>query len=548
MIRTYTRRDALNLTGRFVAAGVVAPKVSFGADHPKVVGRQGLVAGQMTAAEVGNNVLREGGNAIDAIVAAALAACVASPQNCGIGGYGGHMILALKGGSKITAIDFNSAAPAAAQPNMFPLGPGGAVRGRINEHGWLATGVPGTLAGLQFALDRYGTRTLRELVSPAIHLADDGFVIIDGLARAIQNAVGDLRKDSASANLFLRNGAPLPAGDKLRNPDLAKMLGRLARENSVEPFYRGEIARQIAVEFERHGGLVTAKDLSAYQPREVEPLSLEWRGFTMCTAPLTAGGLTVLQALSILKALGWDKWPAGAARSHGLVEALRMSWQDRLQLLGDPAQVKAPVERLLSAEYAQGLATRIEAAVKIGKALPGTAESRPHGGTVHLNSADHEGNMVALTLTHGDHFGACVTVNGLGLLLGQGMSRFDPRPNHPNSPGPGKRPLHNMCPTILLRGGKPIMALGGTGGRMIPNALFNLLARFVGVGGSIEEAVAEPRVHTDGNLGLTMERKWPESETQYLREAGFDVKLGNNANVHALSINPQTGVCRALAR
>jgi len=156
--------------------------------------------------------------------------------------------------------------------------------------------------------------------------------------------------------------------------------------------------------------------------------------------------------------------------------------------------------------------------------------------------------MVALTLTHGDNFGACVTVGGLGLVLGHGMSRFDPQPGHPNSPGPGKRPLHNMCPTLLLRAGQPILALGGTGGRMIPNALFNLLAHFVGLGATIEEAVAAPRVHTDGNLDLTMERQWPDAETQYLKEVGFNVKLGNNANVHALSVNPKTTACRASAR
>jgi gamma-glutamyltranspeptidase/glutathione hydrolase len=156
--------------------------------------------------------------------------------------------------------------------------------------------------------------------------------------------------------------------------------------------------------------------------------------------------------------------------------------------------------------------------------------------------------MVALTLTHGDSFGACVTVDGLGLILGQGMSRFEPKPDHPNSPGPGKRPLHNMCPTILLRGGKPIVALGGTGGRMIPNAIFNLLAHFVGLGESIEEAVAAPRVHTNGNLDLTMERKWPETETQFLKDVGFNVKLGNNANVHAILVDPGTGTCRAAAR
>lgn len=547
MTRKYNRREMLNLTGRWMVAGATGSHIVLAAESP-APHLQGLVAGQPRGAEAGNKVLQEGGNAVDAAVAAALTAGVVAPNSCGIGGYGGHMVIALASGKKVTAIDFNSAAPAAARPDMFPLDDRGAVRGRINEYGWLAAGVPGTLAGLQLALDRYGSRSFRQLAAPAIHLAEEGFPVSEGLAGAIRALTNQLRKDSGSAHLLLKDGAPLQTGDRLRNPDLAKMLGELAKRNSVEPFYRGEIARHIAGEFQNRGGLVTARDMTAYEAHVVEPLELKWHGFTICTAPLTAGGLTVLQGLSILKALDWDKQPATVARTHALVEALRVAWHDRLSLLGDPESRSVPVARLLSELYARSLAAKVEGAVKNGRPLPLKTDSRPQSGTIHLNSADRHGNMVALTLTQGNTFGACVTVEGLGLMLGHGMSRFDPRPNHPNSPGPGKRPLHNMSPTVVLRDDRPLLALGATGGRKIPNSVFGILTHCVGLGASASEAVAAPRLHTEGGLELTLERTWPEADAEHFRAIGYAVKAGAGAIVQALYFDPQTRAYRAAAR
>ena len=547
MTRYYNRREMLSLTGRLVVAGAVGSTFVCRADS-QARESGGLVAGQIRAAETGNKILRDGGNAIDAAVAAALVAGVTVPNGCGIGGYGGHMVIAVRGRNKVTAIDFNTAAPAAARPNMFPLDEKGVVPGRTNDFGWLAAGVPGTLAGLQFALDRYGTRSFREMVAPAIRFAADGFPVSDGFARAIRSMANQLGKDPASAKLLLRDGEPLQAGDTFRNPDLARMLEVLARANSVEPFYRGEIGRNIAAEFRRNGGLVTLKDMAEYKAREVAPLELEWRGYKICTAPLTAGGLSVLQALRILKTLDWDKMPASTDRTHSQIEALRLAWADRLALLGDPEKVKVPAEQLLSEKYARQLSSKVESAVKDGKPLPLKIRSRAQSGTIHLNSTDRHGNMVALTMTHGNAFGACITVEGLGLILGHGMSRFDPQPDHPNAPAPGKRPLHNMCPTIVLRDSKPLLALGATGGRMIPNAIYNILAQFVGLGASIDDAVAAPRMQTDGNLDLTLERKWPETEAGVLKQMGFNVKQGASANAHAIFVNPENGAAHYAAR
>jgi gamma-glutamyltranspeptidase/glutathione hydrolase len=348
--------------------------------------------------------------------------------------------------------------------------------------------------------------------------------------------------------LLFKDGEPLQAGATYRNPDLAKMLEKLASENSVASFYRGDIARHIAAEFQKHGGQVTPRDLAAYRAREVEPLGLDWRGFTIRTAPLTAGGLTVLQALSILKMLDWDGAPAGPMKTHAFVEALRVAWNDRLRLLGDPEKTQVPAERLLSEKYASEMAARVQAATKERKPLPSRTESRAQTGTVHLNSVDGEGSMVALTLTHGGSFGACITVEGLGLILGHGMSRFDVQPAHPNAPGPGKRPLNNMCPTIVLRGGKPVLALGAAGGRMIVNAVFSVLAQFAGVGASAERAIAAPRLHTDGNLALTVDVPTPEADVEFLKSIGYRVTQGNVANTHALFFDPESGAARAIAR
>jgi gamma-glutamyltranspeptidase/glutathione hydrolase len=432
---------------------------------------------------------------------------------------------------------------------MFPLEKNGGVKGRINQVGWLAAGVPGTLAGLQLALDRHGTMPFGKLVQPAIRFARDGFEIGKGLAAAIRATKAQLAKDPGSARLLLSNGEPLPVGSTFRNPDLAELLQRLAEENSVHAFYRGEIARRIAAGFKKHGGLVTEADLAAYQARSVEPLTFRWRGYTVQTAPLTAGGLTVLEALSVLQALAWEKRPAGDPKTmRARLEALRLAWDDRLNLLGDPEQVEVPVQRLLSAPYAQKLAERVQAALRDGKRAQAASDGRSAGGTIHLSAVDGRGMMVALTLTHGNSFGALVTVEGLGLILGHGMSRFDPRPGHPNAPGPRKRPLHNMCPTVVLRGEQPVCALGGHGGRKIPNAIFDVLTRYVGQGLSLGDAVAAPRLHTEGDTSVILEPAWPEADVEHLRNLGYTVARGASAGVEAVALDERSGEFRSFSR
>jgi len=282
---------------------------------------------------------------------------------------------------------------------------------------------------------------------------------------------------------------------------------------------------------------------------EVTPLVLEWRGHKIYTPPPTAGGLTVLQTLASLQALGWEKWDAKApATTQAKVEALRIAWTDRLKLFGDPKHVDVPVERLLSTKYAGETAKRVQAAIKNKKPVEGSSDGRPASGTIHLCAVDQAGLTVALTFTHGEAFGAQVTVDGLGLVLGHGVSRFDPRPKRANSIAPGKRPLHNMCPTIVTRDGKPVLAIGATGGRRIPNTVFDVLAYRLGQGLPLTDAVKAPRVHTEGDPIVTLEAAFPTETSEQLRAIGYTVKTGGAASLNAIEREPKTGTLTTAAR
>lgn len=281
---------------------------------------------------------------------------------------------------------------------------------------------------------------------------------------------------------------------------------------------------------------MTEKDLASYHARMVEPAALTWDADTLHTAPLTAGGITVLQMLAILRAMKWQAMPGGTRRTHARLEAMRLAWRDRLTLLGDPEFVQVPQAKLLSDEYAGACAEQILEAVKQGRIIDHGLKANPQGGTLNFSACDKHGNMAALTLTHGNSFGAQVTVEGLGLTLGHGMSRFDPRPDHPNAPGPGKRPLHNMTPTLLTRDGKPLLAVGGRGGKKIPNAMFEFLTQFLIEAKSFDAAMDAPRIHTEGTSALEFEKGWPANETDALSKLGYTVKNGTSATLSAVSL------------
>ncbi len=530
-MKKLSRRKWISTSIAATAVGSMRFSKSRAADEGANLGQ---VVGDGEAARVGGNVLRDGGNAIDAIVAGSFAAAVTALGHTGIGGYGGAATIAIEGGRRIISLDFNSTAPSAMGEDTFQLDQQGNVVERANEFGWLAAGVPGILAGLALTLKTGGTWSLRDTLQPAIELARNGFVVSSSLAAAIKGAVAHLFKDPGSRKLYFVDDAPLVAGKSFRNPMLADLLTTLARSNSVDPFYRGEYANQIASQFQKHGGLVTSADMAAYEANVTMPLQLDCNGMTIHTAPLTAGGLSVLQGFRTLQAIRLDTLHEDL-RSIALIEALRWSWRDRLHLLGDPKTVAVPIEKLLSEEYARETALQVTRAIESRKPIEHRVKSKAQSGTIHLSSADRHGNFASLTLTHGGGFGARVTVDGLGLTLGHGVSRFDVIPGHPNSPGPGKRPLHNMVPTIVSRDGQAILALGGRGGRKIPNAAFCFLTEFVLSKKSLASSMAATRVHTEGNLDLEIEKAWPEVDRANLTAFGYQVKTAGNATLSAIA-------------
>jgi gamma-glutamyltranspeptidase/glutathione hydrolase len=507
----------------------------------------GAIAGEATAARAGQKVLDTGGSAIDAILTAALVAAIVSPHNCGIGGYGGHMIIARPAQQKIRAIDFNTTAPRRATPAMFAPDAAGHVPGNIHTHGWLAAGVPGVIAGIELAARHHATRPFSALLAPALELAENGFPFGKKLASIIRTNANGLRLDPASAALYLPNGEPPREDEVFRNRDLAQVLAALVKANSVEPFYRGPIARTIAAGFAQGGGLVSLDDLRAYEAREVDPVTLTIGPFTIHTPPLTAGGSTALEAAHILHRLDWQKLD-DEKQTHARIEAMRMAWADRLALFGDPDFAPMPITQLLSTDYADTAAEKIGAALRGKRKISHGVSVPADHGTVNLSCCDRAGNFAALTLTHGDSFGAKVTVPRLGLTLGHGMSRFEPHPGKPNSIAPGKRPLHNMCPTIVTRDGIPVLALGGAGGRKIPNAVLDLLLGVTMQALDPHAALEAPRCHTIGDHEVTLEARWPDRAAEYLQSMGYTVRRAPSAFVSIAFRDAISGECAALSR
>ena len=487
------------------------------------------VEGLPVAAKVGAGAYANGGNAVDAVIAAAFAATVVAPQLCGVGGYGGHFIAAIHGGKKIVAIDFNSTAPAAMTDDFF------ADKLEAQQHGWLSAGVPGTLAGLQVAVKNYGKLDLKSAIAPAAAIAKDGIAVDAMLATAILSNKANLAKDPATAKRFLPMGEPLKLGQTLRNPELATLLAAFVKADSVDDFYRGDAAKLIAKSFRANNGLVAERDLENYRALHVKPAEWSHGQRTIFTPPPTSGGVTVLQTLALLDGLGWGAWPADSAKSiRGRVEAMRLAWHDRLRTLGDPAMADVAWWELVDKDRITGQVKVIETALRDGKPVAATTDGRKATGTVHLSASDASGNFAAITLTHGGYFGAQVTVPELGVTLGHGMSRFEPKPGHPNSAGPGKRPLHNMCPTIVMERGQAILAMGGRGGRKIPNAVCEVLAQVILRGKLPTEAMAAPRVHTEGGMTVELEKAWPDATRKPLAEIGYAIKESTHAVVSAV--------------
>ncbi|EGD1494568.1 TPA: gamma-glutamyltransferase [Salmonella enterica] len=493
-----------------VANPPVAPPVSYGVEedvfHP-VRATQGMVASvDAMATQVGMDILKQGGNAVDAAVAVGYALAVTHPQAGNLGG-GGFMLLRTKDGAT-TAIDFREMAPAGATRDMF-LDEQGNPDSKKSLTSPLASGTPGTVAGLSLALEKYGSLPLNSVVRPAIKLAQEGFIVNDALADDLKTYGSEvLPHHENSKAIFWKDGEPLKKGDKLVQQDLANSLTMIA-ENGPDAFYKGEIARQIAQQMQQNGGLITTDDLVAYQAVERTPVSGEYRGYQIFSMPPpSSGGIHIVQILNILENFDMNKYGFGSADAIQIMaEAEKYAYADRSEYLGDPDFVNVPWQALTSKTYAKSIAGQID----INKAKP-SSEIRPgklapyeSDQTTHFSVVDKDGNAVAVTYTLNTTFGTGIVAGNTGILLNNQMDDFSAKPGVPNvyglvggeanAVGPKKRPLSSMSPTIVVKDGKTWLVTGSPGGSRIITTVLQMVVNTIDFGMNVAEATNAPRFH-----------------------------------------------------
>ncbi|WP_427915591.1 gamma-glutamyltransferase [Ramlibacter sp. MMS24-I3-19] len=491
--------------GVAVVATTFLAITSHAASVPPVGAENGMVVtAQHLASQVGVDVLKKGGNAVDAAVAVGYALAVVYPAAGNLGG-GGFMTIQLADGRK-TFIDFREKAPLAARPDMYLDKDGNVVKG-ASTGGHLAVGVPGSVAGMEHALATYGTMKRGEVIAPAISLADRGFVLEQGDIDLLGTATEGFRKDPATAAIFLNKGEPYKVGDRLVQKDLAGTLKQIARHGAAG-FYQGPVAAAIASSSKAGGGILTQEDLDKYRVRELAPIECDYRGYHVVSAPPpSSGGVVICEILNVLEGYPLRDLGFRSAQSvHYQIEAMRHAYMDRNSYLGDPAFVKNPIDRLLDKSYAAAIRQAIDPQ-KAGDSAALKPGVPPHEGsnTTHYSIIDKDGNAVSVTYTLNDWFGAKVTAAGTGVLLNDEMDDFTVKVGVPNLYGlvqgqansiaPGKTPLSSMSPTIVTQNGKPVMVVGTPGGSRIITAVLHTILNVIDYDMDIQEAIDAPRFH-----------------------------------------------------
>ncbi len=471
-----------------------------------------VVTAQHLATHVGVDVLKAGGNAVDAAVAVGYALAVVYPAAGNLGG-GGFMTIELADGRK-TFLDFREKAPLAATADMYLDSHGNVVPGASTD-GYLAVGVPGTVSGMEMARAKYGTMQRAALLAPAIRFAQDGFVLEQGDIDMLMTATEKFRKDPAAAAIFLNHGEPFRAGQKLVQHDLAQTL-QLVSDKGVDGFYRGPVGSAIVASLRAGKGIITQADFDQYQTRELKPVECSYRGYGIVSAPPpSSGGVALCEMLNILEGLPLkDMGYRSAQAVHYQIEAMRHAYVDRNSYLGDPDFVHNPVGHLLDKKYAMRIRAMI-APDRAGISLLIKPGMPPHEGrnTTHYSIVDKWGNAVAVTYTLNDWFGTKHTAARTGVLLNNEMDDFTAKVGVPNKFGlvqgeanaiaPGKRPLSSMTPTIVTMDGKPVLVLGTPGGSRIITTVLLTLLNVIDYGMDIQQAVDAPRFHQQWLPDLT---------------------------------------------
>lgn len=499
-----------------------------------------VVTRQPHATDVGVAVLKAGGNAIDAAVAVGFVLAVTHPSAGNLGG-GGFMLARFANGGT-TFLDFRERAPGKTSRDMYLDSSG--MPTTDSKLGYLASAVPGTVRGLEFASKKYGRKPWAELIAPAVELARKGFAVSYSLSESLRlkATTEKLMRFPESKRIFLKDGSFYEPGDVLVQPELAQTLERIQNQGAKD-FYEGQTAGLLVADMEANGGLISLEDLKSYSVVERKPLTGRYHGYSILTAPPpSSGGVGILQMLGVLENSGYEKSGAGSAASfHFLGETMRRYFADRSEHLGDPDFVNVPVSDLLSDVYIGSLRESIDpqAATPSARVHPAKIGARESHNTTHYSIVDEEGNVVAVTYTLNGSFGSGVTASKLGFLLNNQMDDFSAKPGAPNeykliqgeanAIQPGKRPLSSMTPTILLRDGKFYMVLGSPGGPTIINTVLQVIVNVLDFGMNMQQAVDWPRIHHQWLPDeLNLERGLSPDTVKLLAERGHNIKTVNS--------------------
>jgi gamma-glutamyltranspeptidase/glutathione hydrolase len=522
---------------------------AFGSMQPVHAQHAIVVSAHELASRAGVEIMHAGGNAVDAAVATGFALAVVHPAAGNLGG-GGFMLIRLADG-KTHFLDYREKAPAAATRDMYLDARGDVVEG-ASEYGYKAIGVPGSVAGMVYAEQKFGKLMLKQVMAPAIRLAREGYALSWGEARDLHDK--HLAEFAESRRIFQRDGNYYQPAEIFRQPDLAHTLERIAAK--PDDFYHGRLAQELAAAMQKGGGLITVNDLAQYAVKEREPIRGTYRGYEVISAPPpSSGGTVLLESLNILEGYDLAKFGNRSAESiHFTTEAFRRAFFDRAEFLGDPDFAKIPVAQLIDKKYGAAWRDSIDnARATASKDLKRPAifseleqyamahpqplgfHESPH--TTHYSVVDAEGNAVAVTTTINDWFGSRVTADGLGFLMNDEMDDFSAKPGVPNADGliqgeanavgPGKRPLSSMTPTIVVHDGKTFLILGSPGSSKIITTVANVLMGVVDYGMNIQEAVDAPRFHNQWLPDVLNVEQWFSPDTvEVLQKMGYNVEFG----------------------
>ncbi|GJM16727.1 MAG: gamma-glutamyltransferase [Thermodesulfobacteriota bacterium] len=512
--------------------------------HP-VVAKNGMVASENKyATQAGLQVLKEGGNAVDAAVTIGFTMAVTFPRAGNLGG-GGFMLVYLADKNEVISIDYREKAPLQATRDMF-LDKEGNVDKEKSRHSILSAGVPGTVAGLALALERYGTISLKRALQPAIELAQKGFPVDYELSKSLSQAKSQMERSPASMKIFYKqNGEPYKNGEILTQENLAWSLKQIAQKGP-QTFYNGDIAQKIASFMKQDGGLITSLDLKSYKAVTRKPVEGEYRGYKVYSMPPpSSGGVHLIQMLNVLEQFPLSSFGHNTSKTiHIFAETMKHAYADRSKYLGDPDFSPIPVSELTSKQYAELIKEQIdmEQATPSNKILPGDVIGDEGANTTHFSVMDSEGNAVSNTYTLNFSYGSKITVPGTGILLNNEMDDFSAKPGNPNAYGlvggklnaiaPEKRMLSSMSPTIVMKDGNPFLITGSPGGSRIITTVLQIILNVIDFNMNISEATNSVRVHHQWLPDvLNVETGLNEDTISLLRKMGYKVEIGRTIGV-----------------